>query len=270
MEGIGGILRDARERKDVSFEQIEEATKIKKRYLLALELEEWEQLPGKVYAKGFLRTYARYLGLDEQSLSDLFELAMAGKDTAKDQAKSAPPAEEMTPGKKTRRRRKEVDLHNKPKIKMIYFLCFLSVIILIFCIWAYQTYHLEPIDAEKPPAPPIVLPQPEPQPVVVEEPDPEPVILTSIALRLDATEACWLRLRDRGEQIYENTMRAGDTLEFAELMEIEIRLGNAGGVILTLNGLELPVLGRSGQIVTKSFSITDGIIYDDETGEALS
>ncbi|MCL1804455.1 MAG: DUF4115 domain-containing protein [Clostridiales bacterium] len=272
MEGIGGILRDARERKDATFEQIEEATKIKKRYLLALELEEWDQLPGKVYAKGFLRTYARFLGLDDQSLSDLFELAMAGKDKeqTKEPVKAAPQAEEQPPKARPKKKRREVDLHNKPKIKMIYILCLLSALVLAFCIWAYQTYHQEPIEAEKPPTQHIVLPQPEPKPVVVEEPEPEPVVLTSITLQLTATEACWLRLKDQGEQIYENTMRGGDVLEFAELKEIEIRLGNAGGVVMTLNGLELPLMGKSGQIVTKYFSIADGVMYDDETGEALS
>ena len=268
MEGIGGILRDARERKNATFEQIEDSTKIKKRYLMALELEEWDQMPGKVYAKGFLRTYARYLGLDEQSLSDLFELAVAGQETGKSVPIHA--AEEKPPKPKTRKKRREIDLHNKPRIKMIYLLCALSVVILLFCVWAYQNYHLIEEEAERPPAPPIVQPKPDPAPVGPVEPDPEPVILTSITLTMDATDACWLRLRNQGELVFENTMRKGDTLEFSDLKEIELRLGNAGGVILTINGLELPALGNSGQIVTKHYSIADGIVYDDETGEALS
>ena len=275
MEGIGGILRDARERKNATFEQIEDATKIKKRYLQALEREEWDQMPGKVYAKGFLRTYARYLGLDEQSLSDLFELSIAGKEGKSGQsAISAEAAEERASksrAKKRKREAKEVDLHNKPKVNMIVILCVLSMVVLLFCVWAYQTYHLDEAEAERPPAPPIIQPQPPAPPVAAPpEPEPEPDPITSITMKLDATEACWLRLSDKGETIYENTMHAGDTLEFPELERIEIRLGNAGGVILTLNGLELPVFGRSGQVVTKRFSFLDGIMYDDDTGEALS
>ena len=274
MEGIGGILRDARERKNATFEQIEDATKIKKRYLQALEHEEWDQLPGQVYAKGFLRTYARYLGLDEQPINELYALSVSGKD-GKASAAALAQEERQLKGKtkKKQREMKEVDLHNKPKIKMIYILCFLSVLVLLFCVWAYKNYHLDETEAERPASPPIIQPQPQ-QPVYVPppEPDPEPtpVIPTSMTLSLTATEACWLRLRDNGDLVYENTMRSGDTLEFPELERIELLLGNAGGVTLAINGLELPSLGRSGQVVTKRYSFAEGVMYDDDTGEALS
>jgi transcriptional regulator with XRE-family HTH domain len=267
MEGIGGILRDARERRGVTFEDIEESTKIKKRYLLALEMEAWDQMPGKVYAKGFLRTYARYLGVDEQSLSDLFELAMASKEPGR--AGSSHQLDDRAVKRKSAKRRREVDLHNKPKKSLTYVLCALSIAILAFCVWAYQNYQ-ENDDAEKYIAPPIVFPTPEPTPVVVAEPEPEPVILTSIHLKMDATEPCWLRLVDGEDVIYEGTLMSGDTREFTDLQTINVRLGNAGGIILTLNGLELPKFGASGQIVTKYFSISDGVMYDDETGETLS
>ena len=269
MEGIGEILREARERKNVSFEEIEDTTKIKKRYLLAMELEEWSRMPGKVYAKGFLRTYARYLGLDEQSIADLFELSLAAREPDKAEL-SAVPAEKK---RKARRRRKqpEVDLHNKPKKRMVYVLCILSVILIVFVVWAYKTYYLDEIEAEKQAPPPIVLPQPEPAPPpFVVEPDPEPVVLTAFAIQLEATENCWLRLRDGGELVYEDTMRKGEIREFEDIGAIELRIGNAGGLLITLNGLSLPPTGSSGQIVTKHFSIVDGVMMDDDTGEVLS
>jgi hypothetical protein len=172
--------------------------------------------------------------------------------------------------RKSAKKRREVDLHNKPKKTMIYILCILSVAILAFCIWAYQTYRLDDIEADKPPTSPIVFPQPEPDPVVIPEPEPEPVILTSIHLKMDVSEPCWLRLADGEELVYEGTLMPGDTKEFSDLQTITIRLGNAGGIILTVNDLELPVFGASGQIVNKFFSISEGVIYDDETGEALS
>jgi len=269
MEGIGEILREARERKKVSFEEIEDTTKIKKRYLLALELEEWSRMPGKVYAKGFLRTYARYLGLDEQAIGDLFELSLVARESDKAELAAAP-AEKK---RRTRKREKqpEVDLHNKPKRKMVYVLCVLSIFILVFVVWAYKTYYLDEIEAEKQAAPPIVLPQPEPAPPpFVVEPEPEPVVLTAFAVKLEATENCWLRLRDRGESVYEDTLRKGEIREFEGLETIDLRIGNAGGLIITLNGLELPAMGSSGQIVTKHFSIADGVMTDDDTGEILS
>jgi len=61
---IGASLRDARLRRGLSPSDVEQATRIRARYLGAIEDERWELLPGDAYAKGFLRTYAEYLGLD--------------------------------------------------------------------------------------------------------------------------------------------------------------------------------------------------------------
>jgi cytoskeletal protein RodZ len=61
---IGNSLREARIRKGLDYPEIEQATKIRVRYLRALEDEEFRVLPASTYVKGFLRTYADYLGLD--------------------------------------------------------------------------------------------------------------------------------------------------------------------------------------------------------------
>src|SRR3712207_3250788 len=61
---IGSALRQARERRRLGLDQAEAETKVRARYLRALEDEEFEILPGPAYVKGFLRTYADYLGLD--------------------------------------------------------------------------------------------------------------------------------------------------------------------------------------------------------------
>jgi cytoskeletal protein RodZ len=67
---IGSSLREARERQGLAFPQVEAATKIRGKYLRALEDEQFEQLPAETYVKGFLRTYADYLGLDGQLYVD--------------------------------------------------------------------------------------------------------------------------------------------------------------------------------------------------------
>ncbi|HWI54257.1 MAG TPA: helix-turn-helix domain-containing protein, partial [Desulfobacteria bacterium] len=64
MQSIGESLKNAREQKGISLEQAEDDTKIRKRYLQALEDGEYSIIPGSVYAKGFLRNYANYLGLN--------------------------------------------------------------------------------------------------------------------------------------------------------------------------------------------------------------
>lgn len=64
------MLKEARGRAGLEIGAVEERTKIRTRYLRALENEQWEVLPGHAYAKGFLRTYANLLGLDAEALLD--------------------------------------------------------------------------------------------------------------------------------------------------------------------------------------------------------
>src|SRR5438270_11375303 len=61
---IGGSLREARLKRNLTSADVQKAIRIRDRYLQALEEERWELLPGDAYVKGFLRTYADYLGLD--------------------------------------------------------------------------------------------------------------------------------------------------------------------------------------------------------------
>ena len=69
---IGNSLREARVRQQLELGEVELATKIRSRYLRALEEESFDALPAQTYVKGFLRTYADYLGLDGQLYVDEF------------------------------------------------------------------------------------------------------------------------------------------------------------------------------------------------------
>jgi len=69
-DGVGNKLRDARSRRKLSLQEAEEATKIRARYLQAIESEDWDELPGDVYARAFIRTYAALLGLDGDRLAE--------------------------------------------------------------------------------------------------------------------------------------------------------------------------------------------------------
>jgi cytoskeletal protein RodZ len=73
MPGIGPTLRDARIRARVDMAEVEARTKIRAKYLRAIENEEWDLLPGPVYIKSFLRTYGDYLGLDSRMLVEEFK-----------------------------------------------------------------------------------------------------------------------------------------------------------------------------------------------------
>lgn len=78
---LGEVLREAREAKGADLARVERETKIRERYLSALERGEYRELPGAVYTKGFLRNYAAYLGLDPEYLIDLYRLETASGST---------------------------------------------------------------------------------------------------------------------------------------------------------------------------------------------
>ena len=74
---IGNSLREARVRRGIEFAQAEQATKIRVKYLRALEEERFDLLPSETYVKGFVRAYAEYLGLDGQLYVDEFNSRFA-------------------------------------------------------------------------------------------------------------------------------------------------------------------------------------------------
>ena len=67
---IGTTLREARVRRALTLQQVEEDIKIRVKYVQAMENEDWDVMPGVTYVKGFLRTYATYLGLDPDVIID--------------------------------------------------------------------------------------------------------------------------------------------------------------------------------------------------------
>ena len=88
---LGEVLRTAREGKGVDLARVERDTKIRERYLSALERGEYRELPGAVYTKGFLRNYGAYLGLDTEYLIDLYRIESAAAAGQRPARPAAPP-----------------------------------------------------------------------------------------------------------------------------------------------------------------------------------
>ena len=73
MGRIGEALREARESKNLTLRDAENATKIRMKYLEDLENENFANLPGRAYAIGFLKTYAKYLQIEDQALVEEYK-----------------------------------------------------------------------------------------------------------------------------------------------------------------------------------------------------
>ncbi len=93
MDEIGHILREARENKGLTLEEVQAKIRINARFLAALESGQYDALPTPVHARGFLRNYARFLGLDPQPLLDRY-LTVQGRE---EQVVVARPNQEITP-----------------------------------------------------------------------------------------------------------------------------------------------------------------------------
>jgi cytoskeletal protein RodZ len=76
---IGETLRKARTERGVELSEVEQATKIRAKFLEAMEKDRWGALPAPVYARGFLDIYARYLGLDQRALLDEYRQTVEGE-----------------------------------------------------------------------------------------------------------------------------------------------------------------------------------------------
>ena len=80
MESLGERLKRGREEKNISLDDVVQATKINKGILTAIENDQSEFLPPVVFVRGFIRNYARYVGLDERELLDLYNGSCASKE----------------------------------------------------------------------------------------------------------------------------------------------------------------------------------------------
>lgn len=107
--GIGSALREARIRRGRSIGQAHQATRIGREYLEALEAENWGALPAAPFARGFLSSYAEYLGLDSGQLLERFPLAPTAPGEGLEPPPSAPRTDQealaQTPNERIERRK---------------------------------------------------------------------------------------------------------------------------------------------------------------------
>ncbi|NLW91282.1 MAG: helix-turn-helix domain-containing protein [Syntrophomonadaceae bacterium] len=236
--GFGEWLQAERERQGFTLEQVEEETKIRRFYLDALEKDNFNVLPPKVYATGFVKKYGKFLGLDEQLLVEEFQrLAYANEpDEAMDQ-----PIPTRTYEPEERRL--------KPRNILA------GVAFLIVVVWLGS--YLLPLltDNIEDNEPNQVPPQTE-QKSPAKTPAPAPVVQAdTVQLVIDAQEPCWVLVVVDGENRLEKIIPAGEKLEYEGKEKIYIKAGNAGGLKLTLNGNELEPLGAKGEVAEKEFTL---------------
>jgi len=197
MPEIGETLREARMRRRIDMTEVETATKIRGKYLRALENEEWDLLPGPTFVKSFLRTYAEYLGLDARLLVEEYR-----------QRYERPSTQDLTPfsARRTPARRRRARLASLGPILVIAGI----VIVLLVSLYLLGTLGQD----DETPAPPnqaSQTPAPTPAKKKSKSDSRAPARPREVRLRLVATGPVYVCLIDGdGKQIIdEQTLTTG-------------------------------------------------------------
>lgn len=276
---IGETLKNARVAKGISLEQAEEDTKIRKRYLQALEDEDYSILPGMVYAKGFLRNYASYLGLNQEEIMIEYKLL----NTPVRENGTRPNIEEVI-----HKRRANNRVNRK-----VYFITVIVAVIAILTFALYSTIVKKDSDVPKSGnndnqvktgqqaqknnnqagstgnsaiqenKPDSTSNQPEnsspgQQSSSASSGDLPGEDEEKVKLVLKGIEPSWIKVYVDGKVEFTGILKPGETKTFAAADKIKFRSGNAGGTEVTLNGQDLGTLGPTGKVVDREFTSQTG------------
>jgi cytoskeletal protein RodZ len=281
MASVGPYLRELREQKGISLDEIARATRIAPRFLEALEADEQSALPERVFTKGFIRAYCQALGEPPDEAFARFE----GQNVA-----AAPVVASPAPPEPPRSR-------VRGTIVVSFVLLLVLGAALLALTWATRETRLPdpasparptvgpspggpapskpatpakaaPADAPEPPATPGPTAKAPPAPAgpatAPSGPPPAasaaggsaPSALSQIRdvhspyrLVARAREATWMSVKIKDGRSTEETIPAGETREWTSNSPFVITIGNAGGVSLELNGHALPSLGARGAAV---------------------
>ena len=244
----GEKLKKRREELGCTLQTAEEETKIRKLYLQALENDDFAVLPPRIYAIGFVKNYARFLGLDEEILVRQFKELAYGNGTADEDSDGA--ANLPKPAVLT---------SLPPWLNMKNMAA--AVVFLLLAVWVGQylvNYMAGQRIVEQPPIKPPIAEKQEPSGgEVTEAPDEEINVAPreNVNLAISARQECWLEVSIDGVSDYMGLMQAGEEKTFIGQESIYIKAGNAGGIEIIVNGENQGMFGEIGQVKRQEFTL---------------
>lgn len=248
LASFGEELRREREIRGISLKEIADATKISKRFLDALERNDHKTLPAPVFTRGFVREYARYVGLNVEEMVNRYNFAAANDDRIE-----KPPQVEKYAKVPPR------DISPKPAPKRgippAYAKIDRNAILLVILVaavaaaasWAIReksrrdaaeaAANTVPVAAAKTATVPAAA---------VPKPPDDSVLRMTVEARADS----WLELTADGERAFYGDFKAGSRQEFEAKEQFTFaKIGNAAGLNLVINGVPVPALGDEGEVV---------------------
>lgn len=237
MPALGEQFRAAREARGLSLSEVAEQIRIRSVYLGEIEAENWVAIGAPVYVRGFLRTYARFLGLDPEEAVAAFNKTAEGTPVADGTGLSGAAWS---------------DGQTRNLSPLLWIASAVAVVLVAFVIYNFVALHA-PADraaltALSPQASPTALPSNSP----AQTPTPSPAPAHTLDLTLSA--ASWLRVTVDGNVSMEGTFPKGTHKVFSGKKAL-IRAGNAGGLDIVVNGKPVAKLGKIGDVAEGSFAL---------------
>lgn len=236
---IGDTLKDQREKKKLSIVDVSGATRISKKYVQAMEDNNFMLIPSPVFAKGFLKTYAGYLGLDvKELLAELSDYYKNKEETKKPNISYSKPSKA---------------LHGKNAMYLTYLAIFIIVLFLVLYEYRlnYGGYKIASTKstveatAEESSVPPTSE--------VATKRIIAPAVENRRGVRVKAVAKSWISVISDGALVYTGTLEGGYWINFRG-KEVKVKTVNAGGIRVFVNGEDLGPMGAIGEVAEKTYN----------------
>lgn len=283
---FGAHLRREREARKVSLDDVAKSTKISKRHLSELEEERFKDLPGGIFNKGFVRAYAKYLGLNEEEMVAEYVAAEAGANV---QPTLTPPiameTQKLMASMAVAKEREESVRASDPAARVLVTLVTIAVVLGVGG-YAYKYYEEKNSGtakaAEQSPAPmqhaataPTQIPATTPAAVTTQPSNAQPIAASTapgnstsasssgaaanadpaaagVHVELHARAESWMQVSADGRAPVEMTLAANQSKKFYAEKQLVMKFGNAEAIEVVKNGKPMPgfAAGTKTQTVT--------------------
>lgn len=244
-KSVGTILKEAREAKGISLLEAERGTSIRKRYLEAVENDDYKHTPGEVFLKGMIRTYGNYLGLDGLELVNIYKASATGK--AAEALHSAAIREVDNVQMRIRLKEKRdigsgTGRFEMPDIKIPFRQLAVGCVALVILGAGYFAVPRLVDYANSMPKAETKQEQAAPVPTV-------PVVVDKATVEMIANGDCWLEVRADGKEVFAALLREKERKTFEAKERLVIKYGNIGVMELKVNGKDVDLKGEHGVAV---------------------
>ena len=263
---VGDILRREREKQGLTIVDIEKGTSIRGLYIEHIERGNIGELPGLVYAKGFVRNYAKFLRLNAEALVQQFA----------EENGSTPPPAPAEPESAPRRislstvgdeSLSSISIGGTSSSYASIFGKLAAGIIVLAALVGGGVAAISAINspAQVPAAPPVKTEQPA-APTAAAEADASDTARAAhtdgVNVSVTLAERCWTEVVVDGKSVFEGIIAKGKTESWKGKESVVIRAGNAGALDVTFNGRKLGKFGDNGEVLERTFSKTTKDLKD--------